>query len=72
MNNFRVILTLLTIGFISLGQTSCRKKGNCYCKYVSGDKKHYNLTSLSRSEQKDSCSVLDGNAEHYGGSCELK
>ena len=68
-------LTVLTLLFaVPMTSTSCRKKkkGNCYCSYVSGDRTHYDLNSLPRSEQEDSCSVLDQNAEGYGGECKLK
>jgi hypothetical protein len=53
---------------------SCNKKesGVCYCKYLSGDKKEYNLKSLTRSQQIDSCYVLDGLANGFAGDCELK
>jgi hypothetical protein len=53
---------------------SCKKKesGVCYCKYLSGDKKEYNLTSLPRSQQIDSCYVLDGLAKGFAGDCDLK
>jgi hypothetical protein len=68
----------LLVPFISLlfifSATACRKKekGNCYCKYVSGDRKHFDLKSLPRDQQADSCAVLDRNAEAFGGSCDLK
>ncbi|HTN16032.1 MAG TPA: hypothetical protein VL092_00010 [Chitinophagaceae bacterium] len=54
--------------------TACKKKesGVCYCKYLSGDKKEYNLTALPRSKQIDSCYVLDGYAEAFAGDCDLK
>jgi hypothetical protein len=54
--------------------SGCKKKekGVCYCSYVSGDKKEFNLNALSRSQQIDSCYVLDGYAEGFGGECELK
>lgn len=53
---------------------SCKKKepGVCYCSYLSGDKKEFNLSSLSRSKQVDSCYVLDNNAEAFAGDCKLK
>jgi hypothetical protein len=62
------ILLLITIVY------SCNKKesGVCYCKYLSGDKKEYNLKSLTRSQQIDSCYVLDGLANGFAGDCELK
>jgi hypothetical protein len=64
---------LAAILLIAAMPVACnKKKGNCYCKYVSGDKTHYDLNSLSRSEQQDSCRVLDNNAEGFGGECKLK
>lgn len=59
---------------VPAGSTSCRKKkkGNCYCKFMSGDRTHYDLTSLPRDKQQDSCNVIDNNAEAFGGSCKLK
>ncbi len=53
--------------------TSCnKKKGNCYCTFYSGDKTHYDLTALSRSDQQDSCNVINNNASNFAGSCKLK
>lgn len=74
MKKFRLIIPLLMIGFVYVGVSSCRKKdkGNCYCKFYSGDKTHYDLTAISRSEQEDSCKVIDNNASNFGGSCKLK
>lgn len=72
MKNFLSVISLFSILSISLSTTACRKKGNCYCKYASGDKKHFNLSSLPRNQQVDSCAVIDRNAEGYGGSCNLK
>lgn len=59
---------------VSATASSCRKKekGNCYCKYLSGDRTHYDLTSLPRSEQQDSCRELDQNADAFAGECKLK
>ncbi|MCC6186093.1 MAG: hypothetical protein IT256_02960 [Chitinophagaceae bacterium] len=53
---------------------SCRKKtdGVCYCHYLSGDKKEYNLSSFTRSQQQDSCYVLDQLALNFAGDCDLK
>lgn len=62
-------LLLSTITFFS-----CKKKesGICYCKYFSGDKREYDLRSLPRSKQIDSCYVLDGLARNFAGDCSLK
>ncbi len=74
MKNFKFIVLLFMIGLLYVGVTSCRKKekGNCYCSYFGGDKTHYDLTSLPRSQQEDSCNVLDHNAEAFAGDCKLK
>jgi hypothetical protein len=68
---FTVLSLLVTVPAVT---TSCRikKKGNCYCKYYSGDRTHYDLSSLPRNEQEDSCKVLDNNAEAFAGDCKLK
>ena len=67
----KITLCALLVAFTSY---SCRKKekGNCYCEYYSGDKTHYDLSSLDRQTQKDSCKVIDNNAEAFAGDCELK
>lgn len=59
---------------VMLTALSCKKKekGVCYCSYLSGDKKEFNLSMLTRSQQTDSCYVLDGYAEAFAGSCKLK
>ena len=67
--------TVLSLLFaVSTTTTSCRKKkkGNCYCKFYSGDRTHYDLTAIPRSQQEDSCKVIDNNAEAFAGDCELK
>lgn len=60
----------LTLG----GFTACKKKesGICYCSYLSGDKREFDLKMLTRSQQIDSCYVLDGLAEAFAGDCDLK
>jgi len=70
----QAILKVSMILFVSAIAFSCKKKesGICYCSYFSGDKKEYDLTSLSRSQQIDSCYVLDGLAQGFAGDCELK
>lgn len=69
-----LIFKSLSILLLSTIIYSCNKKesGVCYCKYLSGDKKEYDLTSLPRSQQIDSCYVLDGLANGFAGDCELK
>jgi hypothetical protein len=66
---FSAVIFLATLLF-----SACKKKksGICYCSYLSGDKKEFNLTSLTRSQQIDSCYVLDGYAEAFAGDCKLK
>lgn len=68
------IIMLLMLAFMVTGAISCKKKesGVCYCSYLSGDKKEYNLSTLTRSQQTDSCYVLDGYAEAFAGDCKLK
>ncbi len=60
--------------FMLVTAASCKKKkeGICYCHYFSGDKKEYDLRSLKRSDQIDSCYILDGLAEAFAGDCDLK
>ncbi len=57
-----------------LSATSCKKKktGVCYCSYLSGDKKEYNLQDLPRDVAQDSCNKLDGYATAFAGDCDLK
>ena len=70
----KFILPFLIFGFVYVGATSCRKKdrGNCYCSYLSGDKTHYDLTMLNRTQQEDSCAILNNNASAFAGDCKLK
>lgn len=67
-------LVVLVLFAVASGTVACKKKeaGVCYCKYVSGDKKEFDLKSLSRSAAIDSCAVLDKNANGFGGECDLK
>ncbi len=69
-----VVFKCLAILLIATTFYSCKKKesGICYCHYLSGDKKEYDLTSLPRSKQIDSCYVLDGLANGFAGDCDLK
>ena len=66
-------LIALLVG-VPASSASCRKKkkGNCYCKFMSGDRTHYDLTMYPRDKQQDSCNVLDNNAGPFGGECKLK
>lgn len=68
-------LTIILIFFATAAViTGCSKKetGVCYCKYVSGDKKEFDLTGVDRAKAQDSCNVLDRNANAFGGECDLK
>lgn len=69
MKNYIIALVGFSVCFVA-----CKKKesGVCYCHYLSGDKKEFNLSMLSRSQQIDSCYVLDGYAEAFAGDCDLK
>jgi len=60
---------------VSLILTACKKDrtpGVCYCEFVSGDESEYDLTHLSKQDQKDTCHTHDTNAANYGGECELE
>ena len=65
---------LLALLIFSTSIYSCKKKksGICYCHYFSGDKKEFDLTHLSRSQQIDTCYLYDKNAEAFAGDCDLK
>lgn len=70
-------ITLLLLSTICLFSYSCKKKENrksgvCYCNYYGGNKTQYDLSSLSRTQQIDSCSVLDHYAEPFAGDCDLE
>lgn len=66
-------LLLILIAAVTL-LPACKKKkeGICYCKYLSGDKKEFDLRSLDRTAALDSCRTLDRNAEAFAGECTLK
>jgi hypothetical protein len=74
MKKLVLLAIIMTISAIIVTITACKKKdkGVCYCSYLSGDKKEFNLNSLPRSRQIDSCYVLDGYAEGFAGSCKLE
>lgn len=65
-------LLLLIATAISVTSCSKKKSGVCYCKYLSGDKKEYDLTGMDRSKAQDSCQVLNGYASAFAGDCKLK
>ena len=63
----------LVVGIvIFLAACSKKKSGICYCKYVNGNKTEFDLTSLDKAKQNDSCAVLSSNASFFGGSCSVK
>lgn len=65
---------IVLAGITALLFSSCSKKesGFCYCKYVSGDKKEFNLNYLPENQRQDTCDLFSSNASHFGGSCKLK
>ena len=65
------VMILCTCVLMATG-CSKKEKGVCYCKYLSGDKKEYNLSSLERGRAQDSCAVLNGYASAFAGDCKLK
>lgn len=67
-------LTIAIACFIAALSFACKKKetGICYCKYLSGDKKQFDLRHLPRTEQIDSCYVYSQNASNFAGECELE
>lgn len=70
MKKFLYLFFALT----SIGITSCKKykSGTCHCHYYSGDKRDYDLSSLPKTQQVDSCNVLDSYASAFAGDCDLK
>lgn len=70
----RVLSAMIVFSTCAVLATGCSKKksGVCYCKYLSGDKKEFDLRSLDRGRAQDSCNVLDNNARAFAGDCELK
>ena len=64
----------LLLACIMLAGQSCKKKevGVCYCKYLSGDKKEFNLMHLTRNQQIDTCDQLNTYAKAFAGDCKLK
>ncbi len=68
-----IVLSLLTGSFVTfLSSCTKRQDGVCYCSYYAGNKTQYDLSSLPRSQQIDSCYVLNQNAGPFAGSCELE
>lgn len=70
----RLPLLLLAGLFFSACDSSDddRQEGVCYCEFVRGDDQEYDLTDRTRAEQVTECQRLDGNAEGFGGRCELE
>ncbi len=69
-NLVTLVLTCVTLS----AATSCKKKeaGICYCKYVSGDEKQFDLKALNDDAARDSCNILNRNANAFGGDCDIK
>lgn len=64
---------VLSVSFFTF--SACQKKitGICYCKYVNGEKKEFDMRSVDRNIALDSCNnILDKNANAFGGGCSLK
>lgn len=74
MKSIKEISVSLVLACVIVFAPSCKKKevGVCYCKYLSGDKKEFNLMDLTRNQQIDSCNQLDHNANAFAGDCKLK
>lgn len=74
MRSIKEISACLLLGYMLFVMPSCKKKevGVCYCKYLSGDKKEFNLMHLTRNQQIDTCNQLNRNASAFAGDCKLK
>jgi hypothetical protein len=74
MKNIGTTLSVAIFFIIIALAASCKKKdiGVCYCSYLSGDKKEYDMRDLTRNQAQDSCNVLNGYASAFAGSCKLK
>lgn len=64
--------TLLLMAAAPLSSCSKKTRGVCYCTYLSGDKKEFDLRYLDRQAQQDTCAQISQNASHFAGSCKLK
>ena len=70
-----ILLTILSISIFSCilnSSSNNRASGVCYCDYVNGEKKQFDLNHLSRAEQIDTCNLYSKNAGFFGGKCELQ
>lgn len=49
----QLLIAVLTVGILSPALVSCKKKksGVCYCSYLSGDKKEFDMSHMDRSAQ---------------------
>lgn len=65
-------LSLLLLTVTSCGKKDNRRSGVCYCTFVKGGPQEYDLTSLTRQQQIDTCNNHSKNAGYFGGKCELK
>lgn len=70
----QLLCACLVLCLSAMLTTGCSKKesGICYCKYLSGDKKEFDLRALDRGRAQDSCNVLNKNAAAFAGDCSLK
>lgn len=66
--------SLIIILSLAFALSACSKKeyGVCYCKFFSGDKSEYDLSHLTRQEQKDQCDTHNTNAAFFAGDCKLE
>ncbi len=49
-----------------------KRSGVCYCEFFKGDDQEYDLSSMTKEEQREECNRHDNNAAKFGGSCELE
>lgn len=70
----KLVMIVVAFTILSPVLVGCSKKetGICYCSYVSGDKKEFDLRGIARTQAQDSCNKIDRNANAFGGECELK
>ena len=66
-------LSVILISGLLICSASCKNKesGVCYCTYLTGDSKDYNLSKLPGEQQQDSCNVLNRYASAFAGGCKL-
>lgn len=76
ITTMRIVMTLFVAALI-FSATGCKKENNrqsgvCYCNFANGEKQEYDLSTLSRSQQIDTCNRHNKNAGYFGGVCELE